>query len=227
MTAFDELTYLGQLRALRPLADEAAVRFGLSEARLTLIQHGENATYRVDSPEPVLDAASDTTYKQGRYLLRIHRADYQTDASIVSELAWLAALRHDAELAVLAPVPSAVGEFLVRVSTPAIADGRSCSLLRWLRGRFSRRRREPSHFGSLRKLMAHLHQHAMHWARPPTFMRRHWDWDGLFGDGAGYHLNNEDVWRWRHALSAGSFGRQPMRFGRLCRPWGPMAMSTA
>ena len=68
MKDFGKLTYLGQVRALRPLAEEAAVRFGLSEARLTLIQHGENATYRVDTLEPVLDGPSETTYKQGRYL---------------------------------------------------------------------------------------------------------------------------------------------------------------
>jgi Ser/Thr protein kinase RdoA (MazF antagonist) len=42
--------------------------------------------------------------------------------------------------------------------------------------------------------MARLHEHATHWQPPVGFTRRHWDWDGLFGDAAGFDLPAREVW---------------------------------
>jgi Ser/Thr protein kinase RdoA (MazF antagonist) len=42
--------------------------------------------------------------------------------------------------------------------------------------------------------MAQLHNHAANWERPLDFSRRHWDWDGLFGDEAGFNLSGREVW---------------------------------
>jgi Ser/Thr protein kinase RdoA (MazF antagonist) len=43
--------------------------------------------------------------------------------------------------------------------------------------------------------MARLHLHARQWQTPVHFARRRWDWEGLFGDSAGFHLPAEQVWK--------------------------------
>lgn len=194
MKPFRERTYLGQARALRKLAQGAVGCYGLGGARLKLIQHGENTTFRVDASGSTPTQVEKGPYVEDRYLLRIHRVGYQTAESIVSELAWLSALRRDFGLAVPEPVSSLDGELLVTVSVPAIPEGRSCSLLRWLEGRFCRRRCHPRHFEAVGRLMARLHQHAAHWPLPAGFSRRHWNREGLFGENAGYYLGSDEVW---------------------------------
>jgi Ser/Thr protein kinase RdoA (MazF antagonist) len=86
------------------------------------------------------------------------------------------------------------GTFLARVSAPGVPESRDCSLLRWLKGRHANRAVRLDHFRALGRLMARLHQHAAHWQPPPTFTRRHWDWEGLFGDNAGFNLSAKEVW---------------------------------
>jgi len=159
-----------------------------------LIQHGENTTFRVDASGSVSTGAAKGPYVEDRYLLRIHRVGYQSSESIASELEWLSALRRDVGLAVPEPVLSQNGELLVTVSVPSVPEGRSCSLLRWMEGRFCRHRCRPGRLRALGNLMASLHHHADSWPLPAGFSRRHWDHEGLFGDGAGYYLASDAVW---------------------------------
>lgn len=194
MKAFETLTYLGQVRRLRRLAQSALDQYGLGDAQLTFITHGENTTFRVDAADPVPGEVVDKRYVENRYLLRIHRPGYQTAESIASELAWLAALRRETTLAVPEPVPSLQGELLVAAAVPGIPERRTCSLFRWMKGRLCRRHIRLGHFRALGRLMAQLHHHALHWQPPPGFTRRHWDWEGLFGDEAGFTLSGEEVW---------------------------------
>ena len=54
------------------LAEAALARYDLSpSATATLINHSENATYRIDDPD-----------RGERAILRIHRRGYQSEASI-------------------------------------------------------------------------------------------------------------------------------------------------
>src|SRR5690606_24437972 len=62
---------------------------GLAGGAVRLINHSENHTFQID------------TQGQGSFTLRIHRPGYQSQPSIESELAWLAALRRDTGL----PIP--------------------------------------------------------------------------------------------------------------------------
>jgi Ser/Thr protein kinase RdoA (MazF antagonist) len=193
MKSYSELTYLGQVRRLGRLAQLAVPFFIPEDVRLTLIQHGENTTYRVDVADTAPTNLTDRPYVENRYLLRVHRTGYQSAESIASELAWLSALRHQAGLAVPEPVLSLEGAPLVTVSAPGIPEPRVCSLLRWINGRFCDRCK-PGHFGAVGDLMARLHDHAVHWKPPTGFTRRWWDWEGLFGDNAGFHLDSDEVW---------------------------------
>jgi Ser/Thr protein kinase RdoA (MazF antagonist) len=219
MKAFQELTYRGQVRRLRQLADAALHQYGLADARMQLIQHGENTTFRVvtsaaDS-EPVPDA-----YTANRYLLRIHRPGYQTADTIASELEWLAALRGDAGLPVPEPVPAMDGALLVTTAVSGVPGPRICSLLRWTRGRKAKTVVRPDHFAALGELMARLHAHASRWTPPPTFTRRHWDWNGLFGDSAGFNLSGEEVWSLLPSTYADLFEPVAGRMRNLMKVWG-------
>ena len=63
---------------------------------------------------------------------------------------------------------------------------RKCSLLRWLDGRFVTKQLRPAHVREWGRLMARFHNHAAGWRLPKGFTRRHRDWPGLYGEGAGF-----------------------------------------
>ena len=191
MKPFKDLTYLGQVRRLRKLALSALEAYDVDVTECHLIFHGENTTFHVNVSDTVNDMLPDA-YTPNRFLLRVHRPGYQNVASIASELAWLAALRADG-IVVPEPMPTRDGMLFTEAAAPGVPTPRVCSLLRWMRGRFYARP-HPHHFIALGRLMAQLHEHAAHWQPPSTFARRSWDWDGLFGDGAGFNLPESDVW---------------------------------
>jgi Ser/Thr protein kinase RdoA (MazF antagonist) len=201
MKPFEELTQRGQAQRLRALARSALADYGLDRARLTYIAHAANTTFRVDIPDGAFPGAGRTSrgvrrhYTDNRFLLRIHRPGYQTAASIASELMWLSALSREQRLAVPEPVPTVHGTWLTTVTVPGVPQPRHCSLLRWMEGRFLRQRPRPRHVEEVGKFMARLHQHAAHWRPPAAFVRRHWDWEGLFGNQAGFSLPAKEVWK--------------------------------
>ena len=187
MKAFEDLTHRGQVRRLRRLAQAALQQYGLGSAKLTFVAYSENAVFRVDAP-------AGRSHMGRRYALRIHRPGHQTEASLDSELAWMAALGRDAGLPVPEPRPSLEGRMRVQVSVPGISGPRNCSLLCWMEGRRIVHGFRPAHFCALGQLIAHLHEHASRWQPPARFTRRHWDWEGLFGDAAGLNLPANEAW---------------------------------
>ena len=192
MLPFDKLTYRGQVRRLRKLALKALTNYNLTDFKLSFIKHAENSTFRVIEKHP--HKHPNDTFLKGHYLLRIHRPNYQTDVCIHSELSWLAALSKDLPIAVQQPVRTSNAKLLIPVKVLGIPEKRTCSLLRWLPGRFYKCAVRPHHAYSLGKTMALLHDHAQNWKRPKDFERRHWDFNGLFGDGGGFDLPAADLW---------------------------------
>jgi Ser/Thr protein kinase RdoA (MazF antagonist) len=141
-----------------------------------LVNHSENQTFRVDTPD------------RGSYSLRVHRTGYQSAASIESELAWLAALRHDTELPVPHPISGHDGKLLQHFTTPQ-GEPRMAVLFHHIPGH------EPTPdsnsgdlFATLGSYAAIMHQHAIGWERPQGFDRQVWqaatilDADGPWGD---------------------------------------------
>jgi Ser/Thr protein kinase RdoA (MazF antagonist) len=194
MKLYTELTYLGQIRRLRGLAQKALIDFGLPDANLTFIARSENTTFRIDATGQVAAKTKNPLFVENRYVLRVHRPGHQTPASLRSEMEWLSALHADLGLAVPAPIPTQSGAWLAEVAAPGVPGPRHCSLLRWVRGRLPRQQFRLSHFRALGRLMGQLHSHAAQWQPSPEFTRRHWDWDGLFGDHAGFKLPGREVW---------------------------------
>lgn len=168
------------MRALARTALAGYALPGAEDAPLPLIYHHENTTYRL---EGVLDpqvAVPDPTYRADRFLVRVHRAGYQTVEAIRSELEWLAALRRDAGLAVPEPVRARGGALFVEASAPGVPQARVVSVLRWLPGVARGRRPGRSLFHETGALTARLHAHAARWRRSPGFVRSVADHEGLF-----------------------------------------------
>jgi len=153
-----------QIRQIRHLARTALAYYDLGAARLTLLAHQFNTTFRVDT-----DAGQ-------RYVLRIHSGSARTVESVGAELAWLAALRRDTDLEVPTPIPTRYGPLLTLASAPGAPTPHICVLFRWLDGRRVDAGLRPMHLERTGELMARLQDHATRWRPPPGFRRGRVDW---------------------------------------------------
>jgi Ser/Thr protein kinase RdoA (MazF antagonist) len=155
---FTALSRARQLERLRRLGRAALANYGIEEARLTLLRHEHNTTFRVDS-------------RRGPYLLRVNRPGAYTPEIVESELAWLRALGTDTGLHVPEPVAARDGALVVVAGDRAVPEPRACVLLRWLDGRFVDNRLAPPHMRRIGALAAGLQEHADSWRPPPGFVR--------------------------------------------------------
>lgn len=194
MKEFDELTKLGRVRRMRRLARVALDTYGLGEARFRFLLQAGNTLFRVWGSDPTGNATDEDLFETDQYLLRIHNPGDQASDAIKLELAWLAAIRRDADLPVPEPVPTPDDALVTRVTVPGIQGARDCSLLRWLKGRFVTTGIRPHHFRAQGRLMARLHDHAANWQPPPGLTKRRLDWDGLFSDDSGAGIPARKVW---------------------------------
>jgi Ser/Thr protein kinase RdoA (MazF antagonist) len=159
------------------------------EADLKLLTISENATFRIADPNG------------GRNLIvRVHRPDYHTEAEILSELAWIDALRQDNIVSTPQPIAARDGSLL-----QVFSDGetlRHAVAFEYMSGK------EPDAesdlikwYGALGEINARLHNHSRAWVRPSQFIRKTWDFDRIIGDNA-YWGN------WRMALGLTAEGKE-------------------
>jgi Ser/Thr protein kinase RdoA (MazF antagonist) len=158
-TPIEQQPYRTQIARFRALAVAALTAYDLPPARLTLIHHRGNTTFRVD------------TATGARYALRIHRFGSPTVERVGAELAWLAALRRDTPLEVPDPLPTRAGSLFTLAATPAIPTSHICDLLRWLPGHRRLAGQTPSHLERVGALTAHLHEHTLYFDLPPDVSR--------------------------------------------------------
>lgn len=137
------------------------------EAELSLLAISENATFRATA------GARDI-------VLRVYRPGYHDSAEILSELAWIEALRAEAVVPTPAIIPARDGRRLVEIDdggTPrrlaafAFAPGIEPPVGADL----------PVWFRRLGALHARLHAHAKSWRRPDGFTRKVWDFESMLG----------------------------------------------
>jgi len=158
MHEFASLSRRGQLGRLRRVGRTALASYGLEDARLALLRHEHNTTFRVDA-------------RSGRYVLRINRPRVHTPDTIGSEMAWLSALRRDTDLGVPEPVAARDGSLVVVARDPSVPEPHVCVLLRWLDGRFVDQRLTPAHLRRVGALEGHMQEHAASWTPPSGFLR--------------------------------------------------------
>lgn len=160
--AFAEMSYLSQVRLLRKLAAVAIQRYALKVTSIKFINHGENATFKVEA-------------KGGeKFLLRLHREGYHTKEAISDEIHWLKKLT---SLGIRCPEPviSKKRSLVETVSHGGIT--RNCSLLRWNKGRFLDTSASDQRLFQIGKFIATLHQ-----CKTKMAHRKYWTADGLAGN---------------------------------------------
>jgi Ser/Thr protein kinase RdoA (MazF antagonist) len=208
--------------SLEQLARGALVHWRVDAAQLSLLKYRENAVFKVTE-----SGTGD------RFVLRLHRPGYHSDAELRSELQWMAAL-HDAGVETPSAVPTASGDIIVTVSHDAVPEPRQCDLLRWIDGtvvgdieggRVGSAEEVRSGYRLAGRLAALIHNHGAQWQRPPGFTRPHLDFEGLIGSraywgayGACTLLSAEQVAlldRAKQGIAAAlaTFGQAPDRYG--------------
>jgi len=164
------LSLAAQGERLRQLAVAALERFGLApDSTLELLKHRENAVFRVD------DAGSGR-----RYVLRVHRAGYQTPASIHSELQWMDALCQ-AGIRTPRALAGRDGHWVQTLSVKGVPEPRHCDVISWVEGEPLDATNSIEAYELLGELHAQLHNHSRGWSRAPGFTRQRWDDDGMLG----------------------------------------------
>lgn len=156
--------------------------WGISgEADISLLTISENATFRIADRQ------------NGRDLIvRVHRPGYHSEAEILSELAWIEALRQDRIVSTPQPIAARDGSLLQRFHDgdtmrhavafdymPGREPDAESDLVKW--------------YGALGEINARLHDHSRGWTRPPQFVRKTWDFERIIGNSA--HWGD-----WRNAL---------------------------
>ena len=204
------------LAALETGLRDLVTAWGLPQGTpVTLLNISENATYRADPPG------------RAPVILRVHRPDYHSPGEILSELAWIDALR----TAEIAPVPAP----LDLLDGGRIARMEVAGALRHVVAFAFVPGHEPNpsddglarRFHQLGAISARLHRHARQWQRPAGFVRKTWDvattigaaahwgdWRGALGlTEAGEALLERTCALLAERLHA--FGTEPQRFGLI------------
>jgi len=159
---------------LTPIVTELALsalpRWHLDGAKVTLINHSENWTYRV---EPVGAARP--------VILRVHRAGYHSLNGIRSELAWMRALQAEAGVKTPQAIPGRDGADIQTVSHPALETPRQCVLFELIDGIEPPQDDLVAPFRQLGEVAARCHTHSENWRRPAYFDRLAWDFEHSVG----------------------------------------------
>jgi Ser/Thr protein kinase RdoA (MazF antagonist) len=130
----------------------------------------ENWTYRVADEADTLG------------VLRIYRPGGRSPAEIMSELAWMNAIREESGVVVPALIPTAANRLVLALTREAPLDPCFCVMFSCASGREPSEDELAARFSQLGEITARLHRHARAWARPRWFSRPRWDLRTTLGD---------------------------------------------
>jgi Ser/Thr protein kinase RdoA (MazF antagonist) len=152
--AFDELPMRAQVHRLRRTAHRVLARYPIDVSRVRLLHHGFNTTFRVDTED-------------GRTLsLRLNVNSRREPAWIRAEIAWLAALHADTDIAVPIPQPTRDGELVTTIHSPDLDAELPAVVFSWLPGPDLDDDIRVDQARALGRTMATLHAHAETWSPP-------------------------------------------------------------
>jgi len=189
---FEELPHEEQFERLEKLAHRALERYEFEEAHTTPLQYRLNATFQVEAlPRESPDGGLQ------KYLLRINSPNFQTEANILSEMQWLAAIRRDTNLVVPDPIMTNDRKPLTTVDMDGVPGPRHAVVLRWIEGKMPSDNVSSDVLTKLGAFIGQLHLHAEGYNPPAGFERKQWDLAGFSGE-----MLDVPVTKARRALSA-------------------------
>jgi Ser/Thr protein kinase RdoA (MazF antagonist) len=148
---FIALSKRAQVARMRSVAVEALRAFPVAVDRLTLLQHGFNTTFRIDTTD-------------GRKLaMRINVNSRRSPANIAAEVQWLDALARETDLVVAAPLRTIDGRLTTVVHSPDLGRELSVTVFSWLNGRDLGEAPTLEKSRAVGVAMAKLHDHAATW----------------------------------------------------------------
>lgn len=175
---FQDLSARAQAMRLRHTALAALAHYPLEVARLRLLNHGFNTTFRVDTTD------------NRRFALRLNVNSRRTPQNLAAEAAWLAALAADTDLWVPAPQPTRGGALTTEVYNAHLGRALPAALFSWLPGGDLGDDATPAQLAAVGRATAILHQHGEHFQLPqgaelPTIDTV------LMGDDVSYNLGGD------------------------------------
>ncbi len=168
--AFAALPTRHQLHRVEQLARQALPLFGLPpDSGIKLLNYSENATWLITPPAGP------------RRVLRINRPGYHPRSHILTELAWVGALKRDTALTIAEPIAGLDGEPVQHVWHPAVPEPRHCVLMTFVEGAEPDDTNRLDAFALLGGVTAQLHLHAAAWKPPHPVLRERWDFETMLG----------------------------------------------
>lgn len=167
-----------QAARLQNAAQVALKEWGREDASLTLIKIRENAVYRAQMPDGE------------QFVVRVHRAGYNTDAELQSEFEWMEKL-NEAGIQTPAIIHADDGSYFKRITAFNVPESRQIDLLGWVEGTPIGTIEEGfggdlqsalANFTTLGQLAARMHNLWQTWTPPQGFTRGAFDLEGLVGD---------------------------------------------
>lgn len=165
-----ELYEYSYIEHLRTIVVESLCQWDLpTNSRVALLTVSENATFVVSD-----------SHGQHLCVIRVHRPHYHTLAEIESELRWIESLRAGNIVATPRPIPLLRGGWIATFQDGG--ETRHMVAFDFMPGV------EPSTdqalsagFHQLGRITAKLHEHARQWERPPSFVRKIWNFETTIG----------------------------------------------
>lgn len=184
----DELSSEQRAARLRPLVERALESYELSSPTIELITNDWNCVFRVD------DATG------SRHVLRVSLPDRRTLDEVRGEMAWLAALAAETELAVPTPLATRDGSLVVSVEHEEVPEPRACVVFGWIDGIPLIDALTEATVEALGATAARLHEHALRFPVQPGL--RVWNSPYPFGE-------PEVLFGEEHAAALEAAGRTP------------------
>lgn len=150
---YSELTPRAQASRIRRIALAALADYDLAVARVRLVWHDFNTTFRVDTTDG------------RRFALRVNVNSDKQPEHLDAELAWLAAIATDTDIAVPAPHPTRSGALRTSAWCEELQRRLPVVVMSWLPGRDLDDGTAES-VRALGRTMAMLHDHATRWSPP-------------------------------------------------------------
>lgn len=125
MRTFNEFSLEEKLAHFKDVGRRALPRWGFPEsADMKLLNFTENATFLVTVP------GSD-----GKTIMRVHRLDYTSRDSIMTEFSWMTALKKETDISLASPIPTLDGEYVATVHTDSLNEDRLVDCATFMAGK--------------------------------------------------------------------------------------------